>query len=96
VGGGRDGGEEVRKAILGMRNSTVDEVVMGELGWWTMKARRDLLRLLYWREIVSRKKGLRWEVYQEERETGNEVEWRVWGLDLEVLRGEKSEQDGGG
>jgi hypothetical protein len=38
---------------------------------------------------VSRKKGSRWEVYQEERENGNEVEWRVWGLNLEVLRGEK-------
>jgi hypothetical protein len=33
---------KMRKAILGMRNSTVNEVVMGELGWWTMKARRDL------------------------------------------------------
>jgi hypothetical protein len=53
------------KAILGVRKSTTNEVVMGELGWWTMKGRRDFLRLLYWREIVSKKKGLRWEVYQE-------------------------------
>ena len=55
------------RAILGVRSSTANEVVMGELGWWTMKARRDFLRLLYWREIVARKKGLRWEVYQEGR-----------------------------
>ena len=32
-----------------------------------MKGRRDFLRLLYWREIVMRKEGLRWEVYQEGR-----------------------------
>ena len=32
-----------------------------------MKGRRDFLRLLYWREIVMIKKGLRWEVYQEGR-----------------------------
>ena len=55
------------KAILGVRKSTVNEVVAGELGWWRMKGRRDFLRLLYWREIVIRKEGLRWEVYQEGR-----------------------------
>jgi hypothetical protein len=55
------------KAILGVRKGTVNEVVSGELGWWRMKARRDFLRLLYWREIVMTKKGLRWEVYQEGR-----------------------------
>ena len=55
------------KAILGVRKGTVNEVVMGELGWWRMKGRRDFLRLLYWREIVMRKEGLRWEVYQEGR-----------------------------
>ena len=43
------------RAILGVRRSTVNEVVMGELGWWTMKARRDFLRLMYWREIVTKK-----------------------------------------
>jgi hypothetical protein len=32
------------KAILGVRKSTTNEVVMGELGWWSMKGRRDLLR----------------------------------------------------
>jgi len=29
-----------------------NEVVLGELGWWTLKARRDLLRLKFWGEIV--------------------------------------------
>jgi hypothetical protein len=28
---------------------------------------RDLLGLLYWREVVMRKEGSRWEVYQEGR-----------------------------
>ena len=58
------------KAILGVRKSTANEVVMGELGWWSMKGRRDLLRLLYWGEIVSCKEGLRWEVYKEGRRRG--------------------------
>lgn len=40
-----------------------------------MKGRRAFLRLLYWREIVSEKKGLRWEVYQEGRkEIGRDKE----------------------
>ena len=32
-----------------------NEVIQGELGWWTMKARRDELRLRYWRKIVHMK-----------------------------------------
>ena len=26
--------------------------MLGELGWWTLKARRDLLRLKFWGKIV--------------------------------------------
>ena len=32
-----------------------NEVIQGELGWWTMRARRDELRLRYWRKLVSMK-----------------------------------------
>lgn len=58
---------KMAKAILGVRTSTSNEVVMGELGWWTMRGRRDYLRLMYWREVMARKEGLRWEVYEESR-----------------------------
>ena len=29
-----------------------NEAVLGELGWWTLKGRRDLLRLKYYGKIV--------------------------------------------
>ena len=29
-----------------------DAVVRGELGWWTMRAQRDLKRLVYWARLV--------------------------------------------
>jgi hypothetical protein len=87
------------KAILGVRKSTTNEVVMGELGWWTMKGRRDFLRLLYWREIVAKKKGLRWEVYQEcrKRVGGDEEAWcdytRKCMRDLELDEWWESQDD---
>ena len=42
------------KCILGVRQSTVNEVVQGELGWWSMEGRRQLLRLKYWRFAFDR------------------------------------------
>ena len=35
------------RRILGLKRSTNNEVVYGELGWWPLRARRDLLRLRY-------------------------------------------------
>ena len=71
ITGNWEGAEKIArkmgKLILGVRKSTANEVVMGELGWWSMKGRRDFLRLKYWGEIVSNRTGLRWEVYQEGR-----------------------------
>ena len=43
---------DIGKRILGMEQSTCNEVILGELGWWTMKARRDMLRLRYWRKLL--------------------------------------------
>ena len=43
---------DMGKRILGLTESTTNEVVLGELGWWPMKARRDMLRLRYWRKII--------------------------------------------
>ena len=46
-----------------------NEVVLGELGWWTMKGRRDFLRLNYWGKIVGAMshKRLVYQVYRESR-----------------------------
>jgi hypothetical protein len=43
----------VAKRILRCSTNTSNEAVLGELGWWTMKARRDMLRMRYWRKIVN-------------------------------------------
>ena len=42
---------------------------LGELGWWTLKARRDLLRLKFWGKIVSRMSSSRLvkQVYEHSR-----------------------------
>jgi hypothetical protein len=40
------------RKILRCSRSTNREAVLGELGWWSMEARRDMLRLLFWRRLV--------------------------------------------
>jgi hypothetical protein len=42
------------KRILRCTVSTTDEAVLGELGWWTLKARSDMLRLRFWGKIVNK------------------------------------------
>jgi hypothetical protein len=40
------------RRILGAAGKTPNELVRGELGWWTMKGRRDMIRLKYWGRLV--------------------------------------------
>ena len=45
-----------------------NEVVLGELGWWSLKGRRDLLRLKYWGHLVRvREDSVVKRVYRESR-----------------------------
>jgi len=44
---------EMGKMILGCSPKMANEVVLGELGWWTLKGRRDFLTLNYWGKIVG-------------------------------------------
>ena len=46
------------KRITGLTMKTANDVVLGELGWVPLKARRDMLRLRYWRKILHMKKIL--------------------------------------
>jgi len=41
----------VGRKILRGSKSMSKEFVLGEMGWWNLKARRDLLRLLFWWKI---------------------------------------------
>jgi hypothetical protein len=43
---------ETGRRILGVGKKTADDVVRGELGWWTMKAQRNMKKLLYWARLV--------------------------------------------
>ena len=60
---------EMGKMILRCSSKMANEVVLGELGWWPLKARRDLLRLKFWGKIVSRMSSSRLvkHVYVESR-----------------------------
>ena len=45
---------EMGKMILRCSSKVANEVVLRELGWWSLKARRDSLRLKFWGKIVPR------------------------------------------
>ena len=71
---------EMGKMILRCSSKLANEVVLGELGWWPLKARRDLLRLKSWGKIVSRMSSSRLvkHVYVESRkryEAGKSSKW---------------------
>ena len=71
---------EMGKMILRCSSKMANEVVLGELGWWSLKARRDLLRLKFWGKIVSRMSSSRLvkHVYVESRkryEAGKSSKW---------------------
>jgi len=71
---------EMGKMILRCSSKMANEVVLGELGWWTLKARRDLLRLKFWGKIVSRMSSSRLvkQVYEHSRalyEAGQKSRW---------------------
>ena len=71
---------EMGKMILRCSSKMANEVVLGELGWWTLKARRDLLRLKFWGKIVSKMSSSRLvkQVYEDSRahyEAGQSSRW---------------------
>ena len=63
------------RRILRIRAKTTNEVIIGEMGWWTMKARRDLLRLRYWRKIIGMKSSRLTKIAYEEDRKLDEVSW---------------------
>ena len=66
---------EMGKRILGLKESTNNEVVLGELGWWKMKTRRDMIRLRYWRKLINMgKERLPRVAYEEKLRKG----WENW------------------
>ena len=67
---------DMGKRILGLDQSTSNEVVLGELGWWKMKARRDMLRLRYWWKLIQmNRKRLPRKVYDWETRKDTKKTW---------------------
>src|SRR4051812_23147898 len=74
MGTGRESAERNGKMILRCSPMIANEVVLGELGWWTLKGRRDFLTLNYWGKIVGGMSPSRlvYHVYQTSRSRYNQ------------------------
>ena len=86
-GGDWEEGEKLQrnmgKRILGLKESTTNEAVRGELGWWSLKARRDMMRLRFWRKILKMgQERLPKKVYEWELRLGVERSWKVYTREL--------------
>jgi hypothetical protein len=56
------------RMCLGVGKEVPNEVVEGELGWWSVRGRREYLRLMFWGEITSgRGSRVVIDVYEEGR-----------------------------
>ena len=57
------------RRLLGVSNKMTNAVVRGELGWWPMRAQRDMKLLLYWARLVRLDDSrLAKQVYRSRRE----------------------------
>ena len=48
---------EVGKMILEVSARTANEVVLGDLGWWELKARRDKARVKFLKKLLDSQEG---------------------------------------
>ena len=83
---------EVGRQILGVSKSCATAAVRGEPGWWTLKARRELIMLKYWGKILkSEDNSLVKNTYRSRREELKQGSWCYYirelliGLNLENL-----------
>ena len=71
------------RLALGVGRDVPEEVVRGELGWMTVRGRREYLKLAYWGKVVyEHKEGIVGSIYQEGRRrvaagVAGEKEWCV-------------------
>jgi hypothetical protein len=72
------------RMVLGVGKGVANEVIMGDLGWWDLQARRDELRLMYWWRLIH-VRDLTGEVYREMRAGEALGEWSEYTRSL--LRG---------
>ena len=70
---------QMGRRILGCRAKTTNAAVKGEMGWQSLKARRDMLRMTYWGKVVSMSRE-RWvrRIYDESRRRHEEDGQQSW------------------
>jgi hypothetical protein len=70
---------QMGRRILGCHPRTANAAVKGDLGWQSLKARRDMLRLRYWGKLVSMN-SKRWtrRIYDKSREEYTENGQSNW------------------
>ena len=66
------------KMILRCSEKMTNEVVLGELGWWEMKGRRDMLRLRFWGKIERMQNSRLVKVVYEESRRRDEQGENTW------------------
>jgi len=77
---------EMARMILKCSPKMTNEAVLGELGWWTLKGRRDLLRLKYYGKIVRMGEDrLVKQVYGESRKRLEEGKQSKWCADTKAI-----------
>jgi len=73
------------RMCLGVGQEVPNAAVMGELGWWSMRGRREYLRLVYWGKVVKAGGVVR-EVYEEGRRRVDRGEARAGEWCVETKR----------
>jgi hypothetical protein len=77
---------EMAKMILRCSTMMANEVALGELGWWTMKGRRDLLRMKYWGRIAGMADSrLVKQVYVQSRKRYDEGKQSKWCAETKAM-----------
>ena len=78
--------KEMGRRILRLAKQTSEVVIRGELGWWTLRGRRILLRLKYWWKLVNMTEDrLVRRMYLHSRKINNETKHQNWCSHTEAL-----------
>ena len=76
------------RMMLGVGDAVANEVVQGELGWWTVKGRLDMLRLMYYAKLTKESSDLVRGVYECGRNTADSGRRSTWCAYTKKLLGE--------
>ena len=77
---------EMGRRILRCHGKTTNEAVLGELGWWRLRTRREFLKLKYWIKLtLMADTRLIRQVYKLSRLAYEELRKNNWSSEIYVL-----------